>query len=515
MSSPVDVAYEGAQRAFRSPTLALLHRRHAPLVVTLLGQLFTPERQGVPVADAHAEADEALAHLRAAGHADLPEGAARDLCRQWVAEGWLVRQVVDARSVRSGEQPGEEYRLTAHAVEALEVAARAGGPRSRVTRSRVRSLLEAVERLADDVEPDVAARRARVRGEIARLSAELERLEAGQVEPADDEQLLEEAEHVLFLVRELPADFTRVAESIRALQRRVVLSLRQDDRPTGEVLAEYLEQAEHLLEQTSEGRAFAGALRLLGDAERLGTLARSLESVLQHPFAQRLAPAQRAELRGLTRQIEQGLEDVLTAQRRASHVIATQVRHHDPLRDRQVDDLLRDAVAALAAWMPGTRSGQPVEALRRLPRAEVGRLRETLHDLRPPVAPEPLAEWDEDGTDGVSLADARRWGGPQYEALLEHARSLRGADAVDVGAVFEAGPQDLRRPVDLVGLLELARPAEDAAGGAEVSVVTAVRPDGSRRRFAFERAVLQVQEQGDADGGVPAAGSAQDEGERA
>jgi hypothetical protein len=475
--------------------LALLHKRHAPLVVALLGALFTPERAAVPVADAHTELDEALRALRAAGHADLPEGSARDLCRQWVAESWLVRQVPEGGD--------EEYRLTAHAVDALDVAARAGGPRTRVTRSRVRTLLDAVERLAQDVDPDVEARKARLRADVARASAELERLEAGgQVESVDAEQLLEEAENVLFLVRELPADFARVAESIKALQRRVVTALRQDDRPTGEVLAEYLEQAEHLLESTAEGRAFAGAVRLLGDAERLDALAAQLEAVLRHPFAGGLDPQQRAELRGITRQIEQGLDDVLTAQRRASHVITTQVRHHDPLRDRQVDDLLRDVVAALAAWVPGTRRGQGVDALRRLPRAELGRLRRTLHDLRPDEPPAPLAGatgWDDDLE--VSLEDARAWGGPQYADLEAHLRRLAAArdggdagDAVDVAEAFESAPDALRRPVDLVGLLELAArsaPAADGAAAADaagpVSVVTAVRPDGTRRRFAFAR----------------------------
>jgi hypothetical protein len=476
--------------------LALLHRRHAPLVVALLGALFTPERAAVPVADAHTELDEALRALRAAGHADLPEGSARDLCRQWVAESWLVRQVPEGGD--------EEYRLTAHAVDALDVAARAGGPRTRVTRSRVRTLLDAVERLAQDVDPDVEARKARLRGDVARASAELERLEAGgQVETVDAEQLLEEAENVLFLVRELPADFARVAESIKGLQRRVVTALRQDDRPTGEVLAEYLEQAEHLLESTAEGRAFAGAVRLLGDADRLDALAGQLETVLRHPFAGGLDPQQRAELRGITRQIEQGLDDVLTAQRRASHVITTQVRHHDPLRDRQVDDLLRDVVAALAAWVPGTRRGQGVDALHRLPRAELGRLRRTLHDLRPDEPPAPLAGatgWDDDLE--VSLDEARAWGGPQYADLEAHLRRLaagRDAAAVDVAEAFESAPEGLRRPVDLVGLLELAtrsagasdEPAGEPAGGPGVSVVTAVRPDGTRRRFAFARTGLR------------------------
>ncbi|PJI93336.1 DUF3375 domain-containing protein [Luteimicrobium subarcticum] len=518
MAARIEGAYESARRAFASPTLALLHKQRAPLVVTLLGALFTADRAAVPVADAHTEVGEALAGLRSAGFDDLPDASARDLCRQWVAESWLVRQVADDGT--------EEYRLTAHAVEALEVAWRAGGPRTRVTRSRLRTLLDAVEHLAQEVDPDVSARRDRIEAEVARLTAELEHLDAGGAAPTvAEDQYVEEAENVLFLVRELPADFARVAESIKGLQREVVAGLRQDERPTGEVLAAYLERAEHLLEATAEGRAFAGAMRLLADAERLDALAAELDLLLRHPYADALDPVQRAELRGITRRIETGLDAVLTQQRRTSHIITTQVRHHDPLRDRQVDDLLREVVSALAAWVPSSRRGQDVTALRRLPRIDAGRLRETTWVPARSAPPADIDVWDDDAGADASLAGARAWGGPHYARLLahatEHAAATHGgpggapADELDVAAVFESAPGDLRRPVDLLGYLELALggpgtdapglPAEsthlgrlagvepeDAVDATELSVVTATRPDGTTRRFAFGRTTLRL-----------------------
>ncbi len=489
----VDGAYERARRAFQGPTLALLHQRRAPLVVALLGELFTPERSTVPVDDAHTEVADALAQLRAAGHENLPEDSARDLCRQWVGAGWLVYQV--------GE-PGEEYRLTAHATDALDVASRAGGPRTRVTRSRVRTLLDAVEQLAAEADPDVEARRRRLTRDLERIQAELDALATDErVEPAGEEHLLESAENVVALVSDLPADFVRVAESIQTLQRDVVRQLRSDDRPTGEVLGAYLERAEHLLEATAEGRAFAGAVRVLGDSERLDALAAQLELLLAQPFAGRLEPRQRAELRSLVTQLERGLELVLGTQRRASHVIATQVRHHDPLRDRQVDDLLRRAFTALSEWFPTTRRGQDVEALRRLPRAAPGRLRTTLADLRPPAPPVPLRDWADD--DGQARGEgAQGWGGPRYgelaaalEAALADAGASPGADGetrtVDVAAVFERLGDTDRRPVDLVGLLELAD-LHGAREASTVSTVTATRPDGTRRAFAFAETVVPV-----------------------
>ncbi|QAY71515.1 DUF3375 domain-containing protein [Xylanimonas protaetiae] len=481
----IEGAYEGALRAFQSPMLALLHKRHAPLVVTLLASVFTPARASVPVADAHTELGDALDRLRSAGHEDLPPGTARDLARQWVDAGWLVRQVEPAeRGGTRGEDDVEVYRLSAHAVGALEVAGRAGGPRSRVTQSRVRTLLDAVDRLAQDADPDVATRRTRLRAEVARATRELDRLErTGVVDVVGDETLLEEAENVLDLVRELPADFARVAESIKALQREVVTALRQDERPTGDVLREYLDAAEHLLESTSEGRAFSGALRLVGEPEQLDALADHLDLILRQPFTQRLPARQRAELAGVARRIEEGLDAVLAAQRTASRVITTQVRHHDPLRDRQVDDLLRDVIVELAAWIPGTRRGQPVHAVPRLPRAQVGRLRETLDDLRLAQPPAPLPEWDDDAAG--SLDHARAWGGPHYADLRSHLTAHEGS----LAAAFAAAPEALRRPVDLLGLLEIAD-GLGAVASDEVVEVVAVRPDGTRRRLAFSDVVL-------------------------
>lgn len=485
MITRAEAAYVGALRAFQNPMLDLLHKRQAPLVVALLSITFTVDRPSVPVADAHTEISDALEQLRATGHAEsLPAGSARDLCRQWADAGWLVRQVLD--------DDVEVYRLSAHAVGALEVAGRAGGARARISQSRVRTMLDAVERLAQDADPDVLVRMARLDAEIRRLQGELDRVQrTGTVEEVDDEQLLEEAENVLHLARELPADFARVAESIKAMQRDVVTALRQDERPTGDVLREYLERGEHVMESTSEGRAFMGALRLIGDPQRLDELANQLDVVLRHRFTRRLPSQQRGELREIGRRIEQGLDLVLAAQREASYVITAQVRNHDPLRDRQVDELLRDVMTGLQAWMPGARRGQPVEPLRRLPVAEVDHLRQTAGDLRPPRAPSPLADWDDAAELDVSHDEARAWGGPHYAELAELLAGSAHGDTVDVAAVFNAAPHTLRRPVDLLGLLEIADQQGMTETG-ELAFVDAIRPDGTRRRFAFGGVTTQM-----------------------
>jgi hypothetical protein len=302
----------------------------------------------------------------------------------------------------------------------------------------------------------------------------------------DDEQLREEAENVVALVRELPADFARVAESIKMIQRDTVTELRQDARPSGEVLREYLERSEHLLEATPEGRAFVGAQRLIDDPERLDYLAQSLDVVLRQPFAATLPAHESEALRGVADLIARGFGDVNTAQRQASRVIATQVRHHDPLRDRQVDDLLRDVMVGLGAWLPTSKRAQHVDALRKLPRADLGRIRFTLADLAPPRGPEALSMMTDDDAP-ESLDHVSVWGGPDYGAIAALLKSaLPDARIADL---FADAPQGARRPVDLVGLLEMAARGE-LTDLDQIAYADTVRPDDTRQRLAFESFAL-------------------------
>ncbi|SJM69137.1 DUF3375 domain-containing protein [Gulosibacter sp. 10] len=474
-TSRAEAAYQRAAAAFKNPTLDLLHGRYAPFVVAALSLIFTPERPTVAISDAHVEVGDVAEELRAAGYDEddrgLPAGTGREICRYWVRVGWLVPQIDDGVEV---------YRLSAQAVGALEIVGRSGAGRAKVSRSRVRTLLESVEQLSQHAETDPERRIARLRAERDAIDAEIERLGRGEVEPLEDDRLLEEAENVLHLSRELPADFARVAESINAMQRDVVSELRRDVRPAGEVLREYLHRGQHVMEATPEGRAFAGALKLIGDPEHIDRLTDQLGTLLALPFARHLRVEQRRELEAIAKRVEQGVQEVLTAQRRASHVITAQVRTHDPARDREVDDLLRNVMSGLQTWMQDARGNAAVEPLRSLPTANVGHLRQSLSDPRPPSAPAPLRR-DEEAE--FLDADTRAWGGPYYRELEEYVAGL-GGERFDLASAFEGVAEDARRPVDLLGLLEIAHRngmAEDEG----ISVVEARRPDGTVRRFAF------------------------------
>ena len=139
--------------------------------------------------------------------------------------------------------------------------------------------------------------------------------------------------------------------------------------------------------------------------------------------------------------------------------------------------------------MQASRPGERVEPLRGFPTPDLGHLRQTVSDLRPPNSPAPLASPNDDETPNT---DARAWGGPRYRELEDYVTTL--GDTFDLASAFDGAGDDIRRPVDLLGLLEIAH-RNGMTDGDDISVVETLRPDGTTRRFAFGSATaLTVKE---------------------
>jgi hypothetical protein len=129
--------------------------------------------------------------------------------------------------------------------------------------------------------------------------------------------------------------------------------------------------------------------------------------------------------------------------------------------------------------MQSSKFRDRVEPLRTFPVAEIGHLRQSLSDLHRPGAPEPLT-----AADDVEFidADSRAWGGPRYREIEEYVATL-GAE-FDFAAAFEGAADETRRPVDLLGLLEIAH-RNGMSEVDSIAIVETLRPDGTTRRFAF------------------------------
>jgi hypothetical protein len=71
------------REAFRRPTLSLLNRKWAALVLAIFRSSFSRDQRSVGAERLHAQVDAFLEELRAAG-VETPQQGGRALCLQWM-----------------------------------------------------------------------------------------------------------------------------------------------------------------------------------------------------------------------------------------------------------------------------------------------------------------------------------------------------------------------------------------------------------------------------------------------
>lgn len=465
--------------AFERPTLGLLRSKWAAVQVSVLRLVFSQEARSVSAEVLHTRVGMLVDALRADG-VEVPDGTGRDLCRQWTTSKWLRRTPVDGREV---------YELTAAALDALEVVARLSSERQLLSESRLAAIIDALRRQAIEGSPDAQPRIDRLNSEIERLTDQRDRLIAGEEpEMASDDRMLEGYHHLIDLIGQLPSDFKRVEEEMRRLRDSILADLRDDTRPIGDTIVEYLSRSDRLLD-TPEGRAFDGACNLLRDEVLLAQLSNDLDAVLEHPFTEVLTFSEVRAFRGTVTMVQRGLKGVLAQRKRCTQTIADRVRHHDAVRERELAATLSELRGVLGVWAPTSKVHARVD-LELLP-ARVGALphvRERFYDPGDHLPPDPLAA-PEESVAAMSLSEILRHGGP----LLINVRDALVAGAGEgrtVADCFDALPENLRRPVEVLGVMHLLALVDGLNGDGPSIEVETVRPDGSRRQLLLPEAEL-------------------------
>lgn len=470
--------------AFDRPTLALLSRRKwAPVVLAVLISSFSRNQDPTAAERFHAQVDTYLSELAAIGE-DVPDDPPRVLCRRWVSEQWLV--------LSANEEHVEEYALTSHAQEAIEYVNRLSSDRSMFSQSRIRTILEAARRCANDANPDRNERIRRLDDQIRQLTAERDRIaDGGEIDAVSDDRILEEYLNLRDLIAQLPADFLRVSEAVKAIQRVIASEFRAEGRRAGQVLDLYLDRSSDLMSESAEGRAFIGAVELLRDDRLLKDLRDDLNAILDHPFTAALTPAEARDFRNTVVAIRRGLGVVQEQRRRLSATLRAHIGRHDALRDRELDEALRRCKSELVAWMEVSGPRSRVDVVLDLPSHAVGHLKQRFFNPDDHIPPPPLADTNAEAVDAVSMEQLRQHGGPSLAVYRDRvAAALHGGvDEVSAGEMFASADSDLQRPVEVLGLVHIAVVAgavesQDSGG---TDVFAAVRPDGSRRSFVAPR----------------------------
>ena len=475
------------REAFDKPTLRLLDRKWAPFVLFVFKSSFSRDRRSVQADLLHTQVDAYLADLRSVG-SDVPGKTGRALCVQWMNDQWLYRE--------TGEGDEEHYSLTSHALEALLLVESLSRDRALISESRLTTIVDTVRHRATQANPDREERIRRLDQEIAEKSAERDRLTSGgEIAPVSNEQMHEGYANLIDLINQLPSDFKRVEESVAAMHRQIVNDFRGEERPISEVLDEYLSKTDALMTSTPEGRAFEGAFALLRNDDLLQELKDDLETILLHPFALELSSTDRRGFMGTVRLIRKGIDDVLTQRNGLTTTLREHIVNHDVVKDRELERLLREINKELATWMETAGPRSTVTAELMPGTLDVEHLRERFYDPGAHLAPPALQDVSDDAPLPPSLDEMRRQGGPLLGELRDAiVTAFSHGDAASVGDAFNDLDPTLRRPVEILGMLQIATQIDAVSRAQTLERFETVRPDGSTRSFAVPRIMLNDDE---------------------
>lgn len=459
-----------AETAFAKPTLGLLNRVEAPLVVAIFRATFSRDATQVPATAFHAHVQTLFEVLGASGRNAPDPSESRQMCRLWVRRKWLI---LDSRD--DGE---EYYALTSHAQDAIDFVQNLGGDRALLSESRIRTILDVARSSAMDANPDPEERLQCLSRQIIELTAERDRIaHGGVVEAVSDDRMMEAFKNLLDLLNDLPTDFKRVEELVVTMHRKIIGDFRTDERPKGEVLGDYIRRSRDVLNHSLEGRAYQGALHLLAREELLADLRHDIETILGHPFALALSRTDRERVTALAGLLMRGVEAVQDQQRHLSVTLRTNLAQKEALRSRELDALLGELKQQLAERIERSGVRTRTEVALTPAKLEVATLRERHYDPAdnaPPPPPEDIGQ----GSASLSAEEVRQQGGPSFarlrEALLEE---LAEDHCLTAAEVFNRLPAADRRPVEVLGILHVA--GGSLARSDREDVYESVRSDGS------------------------------------
>ncbi|WP_430867427.1 DUF3375 family protein [Demequina aurantiaca] len=498
-SSPsIRVERERVRTAYDKPVLKLLGSRTSDFQVAALRFMFDGSGLKVDYNHAVVRLDDALEDTPAD---ERPNKDGRALIADWLQQ----------RLLRSddGEEGERILSLTSAAQSVLQFVDNETNVRPLLGESRVTAITETIADLAARTTGSKDARMASLAHQITELTNELERLEAGGelIEITRDE-IIDQVSHLLDMTSTLPEQFTKVAEAIRGNHQSVASRLRGADAAQGEVAREFL--ASHdALSATAEGRAYSSAAEILRSEDRVATLADNIDITLSHPATEALTPTERMRLSRLPQELAAGIETVRGEHRRVTGTFSRYLRASDPVADREVVRVLKEAMASLQGWMEQAQPRDSIDVhVLNEGVLELGRLPNRWPEADQYAAPAmPTADPGVGGA-RLNVDELKSLGGPQTRVVLEWMRSeVRDNEARTLGEVFAHLPDDLTRPVEIVGLITEARSLGARMGIGQTETVLSRRSDGSTRRLTVPLIYLtdggEFDVSNDSAGGTP------------
>lgn len=449
--------YSSLAPAYGKSTLRLIRNPHSRVYLTLLKFAFPDTSRPILDEDLWAAFDQALRELDRAGLREsipVEDGAIRSgksLCKELIDNySWMESTMLADGHV--------EFRLTSDATEALNVIDRLNSLESVMSESRMRTLVEAIQRAAILFSVDYEQGRQILVQRLEQAQRELDEYEQrGGGELLTEARAKDVVYNLEDLMSQLPYDLRRLEEDVRSNAMELIDSFRGDERPVGEIIAGYLERGEDLVANTEHGRSFLDAVRVIGDPAVSEGVVSRLDAIALAPLGTGKPLPQALLLQRGWNQISVGIAQVNDANTRASRVIGRSIAQHDVERDRELTMALKRLESLVYDWAVCTSRLQLAPFETTIQRWDIGSLRTKFWSSPNTVVP-PALESEHADSITLSIEELRRLGGPLTSEVLTAIVQAAPFDAksVNLASGFNALDADLRRPVELAGLLQFA-----------------------------------------------------------
>lgn len=353
------------------PVWRLLAADNAPAILALLQTHLLDKERRVANSILHDRIGRDLEILRVQGW-DLPQTAQAYLT-QWLAAGFLERTFQQAASE-------EEYELSAPAVQAIRFIDSLSEKHTVATETRLAMVIQQLVLLAEQTESNPETRIQTLLKERQRIDAEIDAINAGQLETLDDERALERSREIIVLADELANDFRQVRDEFQKLNRQFRESVMESEGGRGEVL-EALFAGVDVIADSDAGRTFKAFWRLLTDPEQSAGLEVALDQVLSRDFAHQLERKEKRFLLQLTRLLLGQGAEVHEVLQNFARGLKQFVQSREYQEQRRLSQLLKSASRAALTIKDQIKANESIGHTLYLTSSKIDSLsRQILHD---------------------------------------------------------------------------------------------------------------------------------------
>lgn len=257
------------------PAWRLLRVDHAAFIIAFLHDAFTkPNRRTLSQQELIGRLDDYLYGLRAElGEEAFPRSAGEYL-GDWAddKQGWLRKFYPPAN-----DEP--HFDITPATERAIEWLLGLEQKQFIGTESRLRTIFELLQQMAQGTETDPAVRIAELESRRAAIDAEIARLKKGELELMDATQLKERFQQVEQTARALLSDFRQVEQNFRDLDRAVRERIALWEGGKGELLERIFGERDAIVD-SDQGKSFRAFWDFLMSPARQEELSTRLAHIL-------------------------------------------------------------------------------------------------------------------------------------------------------------------------------------------------------------------------------------------